>query len=92
MSDAHAADAEENRSLRDELPDEIYASEADFVTVAMKTMTAERLVGWLREYAEYCRIAGSTKTAEHADVVANRLAAEVDPDRVEAVDLEDTNE
>jgi hypothetical protein len=49
----------------------------------MKTMTAKRMVDWLREYAEFCEVSGATKTSEHARRVANRLAAEVEPEIIE---------
>lgn len=72
--------------IRDDLPDEVYASHADYVRLAMKRMTAQRMIGWLRDYAEYCDVAGSTATADHARVVANRLAAEVEPECVEPLE------
>jgi len=47
------------------------------VKLSMKRMTARRMVGWLREYAEYADVSGADKTAEHARHVANRLAGEL---------------
>lgn len=90
-SDTAGSGTERNETVgRDDLPDEVYAAHADFVRLAMKTMTAKRMIGWLREYAEFCDVAGSTKTAEHARNVANRLATEVEPESVEdrSVDAE----
>lgn len=63
--------------LREDLPAEVYAAHAPYVRVAMKKMTARRMVGWLREYAEYADISGGPKTAEHARSVANQLASEL---------------
>lgn len=68
---------------RDNLPHDVYAADTDYVRLAMKTMTARRMIGWLREYADYCDVAGSATTADHARRVANRLAAEVEPESVE---------
>lgn len=68
---------------RERFPAEVYAAHADYVQLAMKTMTARRMVGWLREYADYCEVSGATTTADHASTVANRLAAEVEPESVE---------
>jgi hypothetical protein len=78
--DGHYTDGTERNETveRDSLPHEVYASHTDYVTVGMKTMTAQRMVGWLREYAEYCEIAGATKTEEHARAVADMLAHEVE--------------
>jgi hypothetical protein len=73
---------EDQQPIRDELPDEVYAAHADYVRLAMKTMTARRMVGWLREYAEYCDVSGASATGDHARHVANRLAAEVEPESV----------
>lgn len=79
MSEQSSSDTERNDTVgRDELPDEVYASHTDYVTVGMKTTTAQRMVGWLREYAEYSEVAGATKTAEHARVVAKMLSQEVE--------------
>lgn len=69
--------------LRERLPDEVYAAEADWVRVAMKTMTARRMIGWLRAFAEYSEAAGHDKSAEHAWNVSNMLAHEVEPESVE---------
>lgn len=57
----------------DGLPGEVYAADADYVRVAMKRLTAERMANWLRAYAEYETVAGNTTTAEHADHMADRL-------------------
>ena len=67
--------------LRDRFPDEVYAAEAQFVKLSMKEMTASRMVGWLREYAEYADVAGSDKTADHARHVADALASELPGER-----------
>lgn len=69
--------------LRRSLPDEIYAAEADYVRLAMKEMTARRMIGWLRAAADYFDVSGHTASAEHARHVANRLAAEVEPESIE---------
>lgn len=83
MSEQSSSGPDRNDTVaRDDLPVEVYAAHADFVRLAMKTMTARRLVGWLREYAEYCDVSGNTKTAEHARHLAKRLAQEVDPESV----------
>jgi hypothetical protein len=66
--------------IREELPDQVYAAEADWVKVAMKEMTARRMVGWLNAYAEYETTAGNDTTAEHARHMADRLQSEVEPD------------
>ena len=71
------------RVARDRFPDEVYAAHADYVRVAMKTMTARRMIGWLREYADYAEVSGADVTADHARHMANRLAAEVEPESVE---------
>jgi len=65
---------------RDELPVEVYAKHTDFTTVGMKTTVARRMVGWLREYADYCEIAGNDATADAARSIASRLNAEVSAD------------
>ncbi len=65
---------------RDELPDEVYARHTDFTTIGMKTTVARRMVGWLREYADYCEIAGNDATADAARSIASRLNAEVNAD------------
>lgn len=70
---------------RDDLPAEVYAAHTDYVKLAMKTMTAKRMIGWLRAFADHCEIAGKTASAEHARVVANRLAEEVEPDKVDSL-------
>lgn len=75
--------------IRDDLPDEVYAAHADYVRLAMKTMTAQRIIGWLREYAEYCEVSGASATGDHARHVANRLAAEVEPESVIEVGADD---
>jgi hypothetical protein len=75
----------DNTELRESLPDEMWAAEADYVKLGMKTMTARRMVGWLREYAEYADVSGSDVTADHARHVANRLAAELPEEEVEEV-------
>jgi hypothetical protein len=78
-SDTTTDGTERNETVdRDKLPHEVYASHTNFVTVGMKTTTAQRLVGWLREYAEFSEVAGATKTAEHARAVSDLLASEVD--------------
>lgn len=71
---------------RETLPHEVYATDAPFVTLAMKTMTAQRMVGWLRDFADYCDSAENTKTATDARGVANRIAAEVEPESVRPAD------
>ena len=74
------SEAEQRRNAgveRDELPLEVYASHTDFTTLGMKTIVARRMIGWLREYAAYCEIAGSEQTADAARAIANRLDAEV---------------
>ena len=63
---------------RDELPDEVYARHTDFTTIGMKTTVARRMVGWLREYADYCEIAGNDASAEAARSIASCLNAEVE--------------
>lgn len=73
---------------RDSLPHEVYAAHADYVKLSMKTMTARRMIGWLREYAEYADVSGATETAKHSRYVANRLAAEVEPEKVEREDAD----
>jgi hypothetical protein len=72
-----------SEQLRERFPDDVYATDADFVKLAMKRMTARRMVGWLREYAQYADVAGSTKTAEHARHVADSLAQELPDEDVE---------
>ena len=73
----------ETEQLRERLPNECYVAKADFVQLSVKEMTARRMVGWLREYAEYCKVAGADKTAEHAHRVSNRLASELPDEFVE---------
>jgi pyruvoyl-dependent arginine decarboxylase (PvlArgDC) len=76
-----ASDRPRNEGVeRDELPMEVYASHTDFTTVGMKTTVARRMVGWLREYADYCEVAGNEASAEAARSVASRLNAEVSAD------------
>ena len=65
---------------RDELPDEVYARHTDFTTIGMKTVVARRMVGWLREYADYCEVAGNEESAKAARSVASRLKTEVNAD------------
>ena len=65
---------------RDELPTEVYASHTDFTTLGMKTTVARRMVEWLREYADYCEVAGNEASAKAARSVASRLNAEVNAD------------
>jgi hypothetical protein len=79
-------DGEGERQLRERLPHEVYAAEADFMTLAFKTMTAQRMVGWLRAYGDYCDVAGDTTTARHARGVANRIAAEIEVESVRPAD------
>lgn len=74
-----------DEQLRARLPDEVYAAEADWVKLSMKNMTARRMVGWLREYADYVEVSGGTKTAEHARHVANRLAEDLPEEEVVSV-------
>lgn len=62
----------------DGIPSTVYSEDADFVTIAMKRTTASRMIGWLRTLADYSDVAGHTKTAEHARVMADRLENEVD--------------
>jgi len=69
--------------LRDDIPTQVYLSDADFVKLAMKRMTAKRVVGWLRDYAEYADLAGTDQTAADARNVANRLAAELPDEEVQ---------
>lgn len=73
----------DTHELRRELPDEVYAAEADYVRLAMKEMTARRMIGWLRAFAEYSKVAGHTKSAEHAWAMSNRLAHEVEHESVD---------
>ena len=61
----------------DEFNTAVFAKDADFVTLALKRTTAERVAGWLRDAAEIYDIGGAEASAEHARVVANRLEAEV---------------
>jgi hypothetical protein len=77
---------------RGRLPDEVYATDADYVKLAFKTMTAQRMAGWLRGYADYCDFAGNDITATHARGVANRIAAEVEPESVHPVNPGDRSE
>jgi hypothetical protein len=49
----------------------------DYVRIEMKRLTAERMVGWLHEFAEYCESDGYDVTARHAKHVAGRLLREV---------------
>ena len=72
-----------SEKIREDLPGEVYATEADYVRLAMKEMTAKRMVGWLDAYAEYEQVAGNTATAEHAEHMARRLEHEVQPDETE---------
>jgi hypothetical protein len=97
MSDAehsdqyHPEDPDQD-PLRRHLPDEVYAAEADYVRLAMKEMTARRMIGWLRAAAGYFDVSGHTASAEHARHVANRLAAEVEPESIEEVPQEADDE
>jgi len=76
-----ASDRPRNEGVeRDELPTEVYARHTDFTTVGMKTTVARRMVGWLREYADYCEIAGNDASADAARSIASRLNAEVGAD------------
>ena len=78
------SDTERNGTVeRDDLPHELYASHVDFVRIGVKTMTAQRMIGWLREYAEFCEVAGNSTTADHAWHVSNLLASEVEPESIE---------
>lgn len=67
----------DNNDLRENLPHEVYAARAEFVKLSVKTMTARRMVGWLRQYAEYAEVSGADKTAEHSRYVADALAREL---------------
>ncbi len=67
----------------------MYVGHTNYVTVGMKTITAQRMTGWLREYAEYCDIAGATKTADHARHVAKMMAAEVEPDALDETEAQE---
>ena len=83
MSDPDRHPDDPNKDdIRGRLPDEVFAAEADFVKLSFKQMTAKRMVGWLRGYAEYCVAAGHTKTADDAWGVANRLANELPDEEV----------
>ncbi len=63
-------------------PDEVYVSTANYKRIDVKATTACRLIGWLREYAEYCDVSGATKTGEHARHMANQFAAQIDGEDV----------
>lgn len=64
-------------------PDEVYAKKEQFVSLAMKHMTAKRMVGWLRAYADYCDVAGHDETANTARNVAKRLEYKVEQSEVD---------
>jgi hypothetical protein len=87
------SDEKRNETVsRDKLPHEVqawhYASHTDYVTLGMKSMTAKRMIGWLRDYAQFCEISGGTKTAERAWHVSNALANEVEPESIEPREFE----
>lgn len=65
---------------RDDPPTEVYATDADYVRLDMKRLTAKRLVGWLKDAADVFEIGGASKSAEHARAVANRLEHELERD------------
>ena len=84
--------APESSPVRERLPHEVYAADADYVKLAFKTMTARRMVGWLRGFADYCDFAENTVTARHARGVANRLATEVETESVRPVHPDESDE
>lgn len=80
MSDDRNDGAEQE--LRQSLPGEVYAAEADWVRLAMKRMTARRMIGWLRGFATYMDAADNDVTADDARAVAARLEAEVESEEI----------
>lgn len=65
----------------DSFPHEVYARDADYVQLAMKRLTAERMANWLRAFADHTEIEGNDKSAEHARRVATRLERQVEEEQ-----------
>lgn len=55
----------------------VWAEEADYVHFDVKRTTAERMVGWLHEFASHCDEEGHSVTADHARAVADLLRREI---------------
>ena len=58
----------------------VYAKDADFVTLALKRTTADRMAGWIRDAAETYDIGGADASADAARAIADRIEAEVSAD------------
>jgi hypothetical protein len=56
---------------------EVYVSEAEYVTIDVKEMTAKRMVNWLENVADMYDMGGAEKSAEHARVIAKRISHEL---------------
>lgn len=65
---------------REERPPEVFATHANYVHLDVKQMTAERIVGWLRGFAEQCDEDGNTVSARHARSVANQFEHAINAD------------
>lgn len=61
----------------EEINNLVWSREADYIHLDIKRMTAERMTGWLREFADYCDEDGYSTTADHARAMSEVLRREL---------------
>jgi len=71
-------DDEKVKQTYPDAPNEVYVSHANYIRIDLKVTTARRLSGWLKDFADYCDLAGNTTTSDHARHVANILERKVE--------------
>lgn len=79
--DTETGVAQEEQELSEEelkrLHSRVWARDADYIHFDVKRTTAERIVGWLHEFASQCDSEGYTATGDHARAVAELLRREI---------------